>query len=154
MNAIQTVVGIKNAKLFPNDRDTIEVKIGKDTRVKADLSYFDSNAGYDIRVAPPQKAKETGREYIKLSLSVGKEQDRKFYNGLLNVVKKADSKYSFSGYLDVDGVRTVKVMVKKPVEGTAFHTVTFSIEKAAEGASPVEPKPAAVTPSATQGDPF
>lgn len=152
MNAIETVVGIKNAKLFPNDRDNVEVKIGKDLKIKAALSYFDSNVGYDIRVAPPQKAKESGREYIKVTMSVGKEQDRKYFNGLLNVVKKADSNYSFAGYLDVEGTRTVKVMVKKPAEGTAFHTVIFSKEKVKAEAGVEEPKVADT--SGNQGDPF
>ncbi len=152
MNAIETVIAIKNAKLFPNDRDNVEVKIGKEARVKAMLSYFDSNIGYDIRVAPPQKAKETGREYIKLSLSVGKDEGRKFYNGLLNVVKKADSNYSFSGYLDVDGVRTVKVMVKKPAEGTAFHTVIFSKEKPNDNGNKAESQQP--QPADNQAEPF
>lgn len=151
MNAIESVIAIKNAKLFPNERDNVEVKIGKDRRVKAALSYFDSNVGFDIRVAPPQKAKETGREYIKLSLSVGKEQNRKFFNGLLNVVKKEGSKYSYSGHLDVDGTRTVKVMVKKPEEGTAFHTVIFSKEKATES-TPAESQQTVA--AADQCDPF
>lgn len=151
MTAIQSIVGIKNAKLFPNDRDTVEVKLSKDKKVKAAMSYFDENVGYDIRISPPTMSANQ-RSYIKLSLSLGKGEDRKYFNGLLNPVKKEGSAYSFAGSLDVEGLRTVKVMVKAPVDGAQYHTVIFSKAKAVD--ADAVPAGAADSSEPAEGDPF
>ena len=137
---------LKNVKLFRNDRETVEVKIDKETRVPALLSYFNSEAGYDLRVSPVVTAK-SGRQFQKISLSVVEADKRLFFNGLLNPVKKEVSAYAYVGHLEVEGER-IKVMIKHPEEGKSYYQVAFSKEAAPapapdEGASDSAPVPAA-----------
>ena len=131
MSNIQSIVALKNVKLFQNQKDEVQVSLKKDVRVKAELSYFEAEGElpYDIRVAPLTKSDKTGREFIKVSLSTGKGDQRQYFSGLLNVVKKEGSDFSHAGTIDVDGIRTIKMMVRKPAEGKSYYTVKFSKEK-------------------------
>jgi hypothetical protein len=141
VNNVARVVALKNVKLFDNGRDNVEIKLGKESRVKAAFSYFDSVQGYDIRVSPETTA-ASGRKYTKVSLSLSLNGGRTYYNGILNTVKKAGSKFAYTGYVTVDGER-LKVMVQNK-GSSSFYPVSFSKEKASnkEGvtAAPVAPE--------------
>ena len=148
MSTLQSVVSLKNVKLFNNTRDDVQVKIGKDTKVKAEYSYYDKDAKYDLRVAPVQTSPTTNRSYIRVSLALGEGESRKYLNGLLNPVKKEGSNFSFAGYLDADDGR-IKVMVRKPEEGKSYQLVSFSEDKSAPATAE-----STAAPTEAETDPF
>lgn len=133
VNNVARVAALKNVRVFENARDNIEIKLGRDSRVKAAFSYFDSVQGYDIRVSP-QTTAASGRQYTKISLSLSLNGARSYYNGILNAVKKAGSRFAYTGYVTVDGER-LKVMVANK-SNSGFYPVTFSKEKAQANPSP------------------
>jgi hypothetical protein len=127
--AMAGIIGI-DGKLFPNSKEDVTVNIGKDKKVPAALSYFvkEGDKPYSLRVTPEITA-ANGRKYYKAVLVTGLGDQRKYYDGLLNVVKKEGSEFAFAGSLDVEGSRTIKVMVRKPAAGKTYYTVKFSKEK-------------------------
>lgn len=122
------ILALKGVKLFNNDRDTVEVKLGKESRVKAAYSYFNQEQGYDLRISPVVTA-ASGREYIKSTLSLSQDGQRRYFNGILNAVKKVGSDFLYAGHIDVGEGERVKMFVKKPTE-KGFFPVSFSKDTA------------------------
>lgn len=92
MNAVATkLIALANVALFNNNSDKVMFYVNKTDKVKATMSGFDNDKGYDIKALAGEK---DGKPYIRISFAIGEGENREYANGVLFPTKDKKSEKS------------------------------------------------------------
>lgn len=89
------LIAIKNVLVFNNVSDKVQFFTKKDEKVKATMSGYDKDKGYDIKLLAANK---DGKEYIRVQVNAENE----FLNGVLFPTKEKRSANSPDYYGQLD----------------------------------------------------